>query len=104
MKSPITTARFFGKPDCTAALQGEELSAKPMPFQVVREVILTESAYRRPAKTGRPDASDACWSPPAKGWTVSWWAATTVPMPSMRPMCGIRPHWTWRGCPGTTWT
>lgn len=47
MKSPITTARFFGKPDCTAALQGEELSAKPMPFQVVREVILTESAYRR---------------------------------------------------------
>ena len=47
MKSPITTARFFGKPDCTPDQQRDAPSTKPMPFQVVREIILTESAYRR---------------------------------------------------------
>ncbi len=47
MKRPITTAWFFSKPGCTPDQQRDAPSTKPMPFQVVREIILTESAYRR---------------------------------------------------------
>lgn len=42
-----TTARFFRKPAHVAELRDDTTVIKPAPFQIVREVILSEAQYRR---------------------------------------------------------
>lgn len=42
-----TNARFFRKPIQVADLRDDTLIIKPAPFQIVREIILPETQYRR---------------------------------------------------------
>lgn len=43
----LTTARFFRKPTHVTDLQDDTAIIQPAPFQIVREVILPETQYRR---------------------------------------------------------
>ena len=42
-----TSARFFRKPVQAADLQDDTPIIKPAPFQIVREIVLSEAQYRR---------------------------------------------------------